>query len=635
MCRGKQDIRVFSLSSNGGMQVTPENQINIAMASDSRFAPGMLVTAGSLALHARLGSRLRLTILDCGLTEKDRADLRSLIFRIRPDTTIEFIHPDLSRFASLPTWRGNYATYARLLLHEILSDDYVIYVDVDICWTKDCGELWDMRDVDHACWAPSNSLDLNMDRSTSFSPGTCMMNLTWLRRNDFTGKMAEWSKGKSLEFPDLEILNGLLSKDTVIIDSIWGMQEPAKWEGAFARPCVMHYSRNKPWLASTRDPYTIAAMPWWRFYLRFLGLGHSVRISLNLIRGYLKFRLFSVPGFISAYASLRGLTEAKRERLADMYLKDTPRNRNWWIGTYMRTEETEPVRFIEQNENVHIVHLYPVIGDEMVPAIIDILAEHGTVVCRRDIHLTICGIVQCERISYSHLDFGGSADNGFHGYWKHAKKSVGKFCRPTRIIVVSETSNERMRAAKEAIRRMVGLGIESVHITDTKEEAIALSRIYFNPEALCVFNATSRWYSSVAFDRMVERLKEKCRDANLPVEGVCGVGSTPMAVAGFRKARDFDFLASDARYKELEDDTYSLHDTQLRYYGFPKEILFSDNSPTFHYRGVKFLSLPGLMEMKRRRAEWSKDFRDRMIVRWGLLKGALRDFFYHIGRRRR
>ena len=84
--------------------MTPENQINIAMASDSRFAPGMLVTAGSLALHARLGSRLRLTILDCGLTEKDRADLRSLILRIRPDTTIEFIHPDLSRFASLPTW---------------------------------------------------------------------------------------------------------------------------------------------------------------------------------------------------------------------------------------------------------------------------------------------------------------------------------------------------------------------------------------------------------------------------------------------------------------------------------------------------------------------------------------------------
>lgn len=309
-----------------------ENTINIAVAADSCFAPGMLVTVGSMLLNGSPKYRYRFYVLDCGLTDRDKGDLRQLTKKFAVEADVEFMHPDLSRFYSLPTWRGNYAAYARLLLHEILPDvKYMLYTDVDTYWGCDCAKLWEMRTDEKSILASSNSLEQNLEGGF-FNSAVCIINLERLRQNNFTARMMEWSQGRELKYPDMEILNGVLENDKTIIDSVWDMQEPVKWDRAFAEPCVIHYTRNKPWLARTRAPYVVLAIPWWDFYLKYLGRGYSWRIFWGYLRGKLRYKLFSRPGFVAKYAALRKLKPEKRTLLEDMFTFDSPRNRGCWFA---------------------------------------------------------------------------------------------------------------------------------------------------------------------------------------------------------------------------------------------------------------------------------------------------------------
>lgn len=317
--------------------------INIAMASDTRFAPGMLVTAGSMALHARPGVKLRFYVLDCGLKERDRSDLVALLEKVNPNADSVFLRPDLSRFLDLPTWRGNHAAYGRLLLHELLPDlDYILYTDVDMFWRVDCAEWWEMRDDAHAIWAASNSIKKNME-GKFFCTGSCLMNLKWMRENDFTRKMAEWVVGRELKFPDMEILNALLEKDAVIVDSIWDMQEAAEWDGAFSKHCVIHYTRNKPWLSACKLPLNVLSIPWWRFWFKFIGVRHSLRVDCLFARGFVKRLFFSSPRRLHLYASIRGLSAGKLSRLKGLFLVDCPRNESLWTVREDGAEDKESI----------------------------------------------------------------------------------------------------------------------------------------------------------------------------------------------------------------------------------------------------------------------------------------------------
>ena len=164
---------------------------------------------------------------------------------------------------------------------------------------------------------------------------------------------------------------------------------------------------------------------------------------------------------------------------------------------------------------------------------------------------------------------------------------------------------------KAEIRELIGKGTWPCHITDTREEALTLGRIYFNPNALLVYNGRSHVYDSRDFDARVDELKQRLSKAGLPLEGIIGAGSTPLGVAGIRKTKDFDYLALDDRYDmAIHDDMYSPHDSQLRRYPLPKEQLINDSNYYFYYRGMKFISLDVLAAMKRKRHEWPKDWKD-------------------------
>jgi lipopolysaccharide biosynthesis glycosyltransferase len=316
-------------SDKRNISATPDETgaIHIALGANSRFAPGLLVTAASIAAQAS-GDRLVFHIMDSGLSHRDRDDLKSVLSDIRPKAQICYLKIDTGLFKGLPPWRGGYSAYERLLLHEALPDvDYIVYSDVDTYWGRDVAELWAMREPNHSIWAASDSLDC--DRGNAyFCSGVYLMNLQRLREIGFTAKMIEYASSHELVFPDQDILNAMLGPESVLLSSVWDMQEAAEWNDAFAEPCVIHYTRNKPWLNSTRSPVNFVTQPWWDFFFQWIGVQRRPETADIFKKRRFKAWVYSHPGFLALYCRLRRLPTLKRKRLEHLFLSTSLRNRS-------------------------------------------------------------------------------------------------------------------------------------------------------------------------------------------------------------------------------------------------------------------------------------------------------------------
>lgn len=283
------------------------------------------------------------------------------------------------------------------------------------------------------------------------------------------------------------------------------------------------------------------------------------------------------------------------------------------------------IAFIEKTQDIYLLHLYPAIKPELDEQIEGIIRKYANIHFKENVQLSRRGLVNCKKISYSKQgDWIGGFKDGFFGLRKHAKKSIRGRRGPTRVYVITADNISKMVALKAEIRELIGKGTWPCHITDSQEEALTLARIYFNNNALLVCNGRRHTYDSASFDVRVDELKQRLENAGLPLDGIIGVGSTPLAIADIRRAKDFDYLAIDERYDAvLHDDIYSPHDSQLRRYPYSKKELIENCEHYFYYRGVKFISLDILAQMKRRRHEWPKDWRDYIKIKLFMLKSRL------------
>ena len=207
--------------------------------------------------------------------------------------SVIFHKSSIADYEHLPSWRGNYATYARLILQDLLSDeDWTIYTDIDTLWLRDIGELWAMRDPSYTLAAvPDGSGFLEFSgakRAVSefaahgrniaideyFCAGLLLMNLKSLRETDFAGKCAEFlSKRKDLLWaPDQNLYNFMFPvPKTRLLDPLWGEFAQAYGRRGTLAPRVIHYAYSAPWV---RNMMTPPQLIWWKYLHDEIGLAN-------------------------------------------------------------------------------------------------------------------------------------------------------------------------------------------------------------------------------------------------------------------------------------------------------------------------------------------------------------------------
>lgn len=281
------------------------------------------------------------------------------------------------------------------------------------------------------------------------------------------------------------------------------------------------------------------------------------------------------------------------------------------------------LEYVKLNPNAYIVNLHSVTDQAKDTEVVSILEKYGFVYYKKSVRLTFDGYVNLKKLSYGSFwekePWIGTVSNKFAGAQMHARECMGK--SPLRVFVFVCDDIQKVIKAKSEIRDLFKIGNFSIHINDSREEAIWLAETYFNENSLRMINRRPFIYEDIRFDQMIEDLKVVAASNNVDIECLCGAGSTPFGVYGLRQCSDFDFLYNGPCSFDVQTETLSNHDSELKYYPFPKKEIIENPNYHFYYHGLKFITLDVLLSMKQKRHEVPKDVKDCKMIkrfeRWG------------------
>lgn len=271
-------------------------------------------------------------------------------------------------------------------------------------------------------------------------------------------------------------------------------------------------------------------------------------------------------------------------------------------------------KFIQySSSNVHIAFLWPS-GDGFKDEAENLFTN---VVYKKKINLGPRGAFNLLVELYKHMDWVGTKEDGYKGIKQKLVECFPKF-EPFQVIIFQSDSLTKVQAVKEQVRDIYRIGYSSVHITDTKDEAIRISQLLLNVNALHFLNYAAPYKFLKLFEKL-NGFKQFLVKNSIDSKDVLLDGSLVLTLYGLRKNIDIDFLIADNSTIKFPNDEYETHDSVLKYHDRDKSTLIYDNNYHFTFFGLKFISFAQLYQMKEQRNE-EKDRNDCFIMK-SLLEG--------------
>jgi lipopolysaccharide biosynthesis glycosyltransferase len=296
------------------------NPIDIVVASDANYLPGLLVTLGTAAAFCHADHEIHVTVLDSGLSDTDWTFLTDRLARFT-NLRIERITVGHERFDQLgPGIGGNHGSYCRLLIPELLTAQRVIYMDVDFLVFRDLSPLFEIDLDGHPIGAVADEFTPSMAwdwkkcpegvlfEETYFNSGLLVIDTEAWRKLDITRQAIDFlKKYKPLtHFHDQSAINTLCKNATHSLEGDWNRHYMVTFLSQFGGDvfdkCI-HLTGPVPWKAY--DPGLPAAL-WYTCYelltgeadaVASLGLSESrVAVERQLGRALRKRLLYQLTG---------------------------------------------------------------------------------------------------------------------------------------------------------------------------------------------------------------------------------------------------------------------------------------------------------------------------------------------------
>lgn len=269
------------------------------------------------------------------------------------------------------------------------------------------------------------------------------------------------------------------------------------------------------------------------------------------------------------------------------------------------------IEYAKLLKDTYVVTLFPTAKGDFKSAI-DVIKKYGNLIYYRKINLTGFGPLNLMRELYAGEAWAGGPNDNYHGF--RIKESLCYTTdAPTYVFLAQFPSFDTTRSVKNDIRNRHGVGNHSVHINDTHEQTLRLSRILFNDNSIHHLNKTKPFHFS-KFENSVNRFKKFLDENNLDIDEYCIVGSSPITAYGLREGNDLDYIHINPTIIKDEQDLIHSHNDYGRKLYQPNydEIILN---PDFHFysMGVKFASLDIIKRMKSRRNE-EKDVNDINLI---------------------
>lgn len=260
--------------------------------------------------------------------------------------------------------------------------------------------------------------------------------------------------------------------------------------------------------------------------------------------------------------------------------------------------------FIEKAPNVYIALIWPsAVGgnDELMKLI-------PNIIYRKDIALSRTGAKNLLVKVYHSEAWLGNYQNKFKGVEGKLVECF-KNSTPLRVFAFQADSFEDVLSIKEKIRDVFQIDKHSIHITDTLDDAIRVSRLLFNENSVHFLNYGDPYKFSHNHLEL-EKIQRFFKSSGLKPENSLIDGSLLLSLYGIRKNQDIDYLTIDPiNEKSPLIKGINNHNEDAHYHGQDKNTLITNPSFHFYYDDIKFISFPQLYKMKKERGE-NKDIID-------------------------
>jgi lipopolysaccharide biosynthesis glycosyltransferase len=239
--------------------------MNVAFCFDQFALPGVYLSLYTLA-ESNPEATLNLFLIYEGLSSRVLEFLQKSIKQLRPITQITFREFSTRGVSFAKSFHGNYMTYARLFLAELLPEiDRVIYLDSDLMVNCPIDKLWQTElegcvigavPIGPLEWVALERdllLEIGLSKSASyFSAGVLLLDLAAWRARQTTKACLDFLAANSsrCQTADQTVLNGLFSRHYVQIPKRFNIiispDTPSHVDSL--APGILHFVASpKPW----------------------------------------------------------------------------------------------------------------------------------------------------------------------------------------------------------------------------------------------------------------------------------------------------------------------------------------------------------------------------------------------------
>ena len=203
-----------------------------------------------------------------------------------PNKEIEFIYADSVDVEALPGLQTGYyitkAAYYRLFLTELLPQtiDKILYLDSDVIVRDSLSELWNVDITNYALGVVTDMCETGVGHYNRlkypmelgyFNSGVLLINLKyWREHNAFETFMSFLKTNyNNINCHDQDVLNYIFRFNKLQLPLKYNFQDGFMYkepefeywkyadeiESALKNPCIIHYTRRKPWQKECEHPF--------------------------------------------------------------------------------------------------------------------------------------------------------------------------------------------------------------------------------------------------------------------------------------------------------------------------------------------------------------------------------------------
>lgn len=254
-------------------------------------------------------------------------------------------------------------------------------------------------------------------------------------------------------------------------------------------------------------------------------------------------------------------------------------------------------KFVEYGDNIYLAFIWPTaVGHDK-----DIENVIPNIIYRKEITLNPNGAHNLLSQVYYDEKWIGIPENNFRGSKGKLVECFRNF-NPVRIIAFQADSLENVLKIKDKVRSIFNVGKNSIHITDSKYEAIRISRVVFNDNSVHLLNygKLNKYLSKY---QKIDNIKKFIRENKINKSDILIDASLTLSCYGLREAKDTDFFCNLNNELKIKFDKINNHDEVLKYYKNTKQELIYNPNNFFYFNELKFISFKQLYKMKINRGE--------------------------------